>query len=212
MRTQVAIVGAGPAGLVLSQLLAAHGIESIVLEHRSREYVEARVRAGVLEQGSVDLLREMHVGERMDREGLVHHGVELRFEGQGHRIALTELSGGRSIMVYGQQEVVKDLIQARLDGGGAIVFEAEAKAYLDLETAHPRVRFVHNGVEDELEADFVAGCDGFHGGSREAVPESALTVFDKQYPYAWLGILAAVAPSNEELIYVRHERGFALHS
>jgi p-hydroxybenzoate 3-monooxygenase len=212
MRTQVAIVGTGPAGLVLSQLLAVQGIESIVLEHRSRDYVEARVRAGVLEQGTVDLMREMGVSARMDREGLLHHGVELRFEGQGHRIPLTELSGGRSIMVYGQQEVVKDLINARLDAGGQIIFDAEATALLDLESDRPRVRFRRDGIEDEIEADFLAGCDGFHGVSRGAVPDSALTVYDKQYPYAWLGILAAVAPSNEELIYVRHERGFALHS
>jgi p-hydroxybenzoate 3-monooxygenase len=212
MRTQVAIVGAGPAGLVLSQLLALQGIETVVLEHRSRAYVEARVRAGVLEQGTVDLMRQMGVSERMDREGLLHHGVELRFEGQGHRIPLTELSGGRSIMVYGQQEVVKDLIKARLDAGGQIIFDAEATALVDLESDRPRVRFRRDGIEDEIEADFVAGCDGFHGVSRGAVPESALRVYDKEYPYAWLGILAAVAPSNEELIYVRHERGFALHS
>lgn len=212
MRTQVAVVGAGPAGLVLSHLLTGQGIQNVVLEHRSRAYVEARVRAGVLEQGSVDLLRQMHVSERMDREGLVHHGIELRFEGQGHRIPLTQLAGGRSIMVYGQQEVVKDLIKARLDKGGTILFEAQATSLVELESARARVRFQHNGAEEELEADFIAGCDGFHGVSRMAIPSEALGVFDKQYPYAWLGILAAVAPSNEELIYVRHEHGFALHS
>jgi p-hydroxybenzoate 3-monooxygenase len=212
VRTQVAIIGAGPAGLVLAHLLGLQGITSVVLEHRSREYVEARVRAGVLEQGSVDLLRQMGVAARMDRDGLVHHGVELRFEGRGYRIPLTELSGGRSIVVYGQQEVVKDLIQARLTAGGQIIFEAQATALLDLESSHPRVRFRHNGGGDELEADVIAGCDGFHGVSRDAVPPDALTVYDKQYPYAWLGILAAVAPSSAELIYVRHERGFALHS
>jgi p-hydroxybenzoate 3-monooxygenase len=214
MRTQVAIIGAGPAGLVLSQLLGLQGIESVILEHRSRAYVEARVRAGVLEQGTMDLLREMGVAERMDREGLIHHGVELRFEGEGHRIPLTELSGGRSIMVYGQQEVVKDLIQARLDAGGldAIVFDAQATSLLDLDSSRPRVRFQQNGTEVELEADVIAGCDGSHGVSRDAMPRRAITVYDKEYPYAWLGILAAVAPSNEELIYVRHERGFALHS
>ena len=212
LRTQVAILGAGPAGLVLAQLLARSGIESIVLEHRSREYVEARVRAGVLEQGSVDLLREMGVSDRMDREGMVHTGLELRFDGQGHRIPLTELSGGRSIMVYGQQEVVKDLIAARLAAGAQILFDAEAIDARDLQSSRPHVRFRCNGAEDELEADFVAGCDGFHGVSRTALPQSACTVYDKEYPYAWLGILAAVAPSNEELIYVRHERGFALHS
>jgi p-hydroxybenzoate 3-monooxygenase len=212
MRTQVAIIGAGPAGLVLSHLLGLQGISSVVLEHRSRDYVEARVRAGVLEQGTMDLLRHMGVAERMDREGLVHSGIELRFDGEGHRIPLTELSGGRSIMVYGQQEVVKDLIQARLDAGGQILFEAEATSLHDLDSSHPRVLFWHNGVEDELQADVIAGCDGFHGGSRDAVPPGAFTVYDKEYPYAWLGILAAVAPSNDELIYVRHERGFALHS
>jgi p-hydroxybenzoate 3-monooxygenase len=212
MHTQVAIIGAGPAGLVLAHLLAVQGIDSVVLEHRSRAYVEARVRAGVLEQGSVDLLRQMGVSGRMDREGLVHHGVELRFDGQAHRIPLTELSGGRSITVYGQQEVVKDLISARLDGGGQILFEAQVTRLLDLDSSRPRVRFQHNGDEEELAADFIAGCDGFHGVSRSAIPASSLTVYDKEYPYAWLGILAAVAPSNEELIYVRHERGFALHS
>jgi p-hydroxybenzoate 3-monooxygenase len=212
MRTHVAIVGAGPAGLVLSHLLGRHGIDSVVLEHRSRDYVEARVRAGVLEQGSVDLLRHIGVAERMDREGLVHGGLELRFEGEGHRIPLTRLAGGRSIMVYGQQEVVKDLINARLATGGQIFFDAQATRLLDLDADRPRVRFRRDGAEDELEADFVAGCDGFHGISRAAIPRRALTVYDREYPYAWLGILAAVAPSNDELIYVRHDRGFALHS
>jgi p-hydroxybenzoate 3-monooxygenase len=212
MRTQVAIIGAGPAGLVLSHLLAAQGIASVVLEQRSRDYVEARVRAGVLEQGTVDLLRQLHVAERMDREGLVHHGLELRFDGQSHRIPFTELTGGRSIVVYGQQEVVKDLIEARLAAGGQILFDARATALLDLDSNHPRVRFCRDGTDDELEADVIAGCDGFRGGSREGVPDGGLTVYDKEYPYAWLGILAAVPPSSEELIYVRHERGFALHS
>jgi p-hydroxybenzoate 3-monooxygenase len=212
VRTQVAIIGGGPAGLVLSHLLGSYGIDSVILEHRSRQYVEARVRAGVLEQGSVSLLRQLGVAERMDREGLVHHGVELRFEGEGHRVPLTELSGGRSIMVYGQQEVVKDLIEARLGGGGQILFEAQATTLLDLDSTRPRVRFRQNGTEDELEADLIAGCDGFHGVSRGAIPRRAVTVYDKEYPYAWLGILAAVAPSNEELIYVRHDRDFALHS
>jgi len=212
VHTNVAIVGAGPAGLVLAHLLALRGIASVVLEHRSREYVEARVRAGVLEQGTVDLLRQMGVAERMEREGLLHTGIELRFEGQRHRIPLTELSGGRSIVVYGQQEVVKDLIQARLDGGGEIMFDAEAISISGSETAEPRVRFIHAGVETELTADFVAGCDGFHGISRGALPADRVTIYEKEYPYAWLGVLAAVPPSHEELIYVRHERGFALHS
>lgn len=154
----------------------------------------------------------MGVGERMDREGLLHTGVELRFEGQRHRIPLTELSGGRSIMVYGQQEVVKDLIQARLDAGGEIRFEAEAVAVVDVESSRPRVRYGRAGGEDEVVADFVAGCDGFHGISRDAIPSGAVAAYEKEYPYAWLGILAAVPPSHEELIYARHENGFALHS
>ncbi len=212
MRTQVAIIGAGPAGLVLAHLLGLRGIESVVLEHRSRDYVEARVRAGVLEQGTIDLLRETGVGERMDREGLLHTGVELRFEGRRHRIPLTELAGGRSIMVYGQQEVVKDLIQARLDAGGRVLFDAEAVEVLDVGTAQPRVRFRGADGEAEVVADFLAGCDGFHGVSRSALPPDAVTAYEKDYPYAWLGILAEVPPSHEELIYVRHERGFALHS
>ena len=162
--------------IACSTLLAAQGIDNVVLEHRSREYVEARVRAGVLEQGSVDLLREMAVAERMDREGLVHHGIELRFEGQGHRIPLTELAGGRSIMVYGQQEVVKDLINARLDAGGTIVFDAQVTTLQDCESGRPRVKFLHGGAPEELEADYIAGCDGFHGVSRGAIPGSALTV------------------------------------
>jgi p-hydroxybenzoate 3-monooxygenase len=211
MRTQVAIVGAGPAGLVLAHLLGLQGIASVVLEHRSREYVEARVRAGVLEQGTIDVLRQMGVAERMDREGLAHSGLELWLDGERHRIALTELSG-RSIMVYGQQEVVKDLIQARLDAAGQILFDAQATAVAGFDTNRPRVRFLRDGLEEELEADVVAGCDGFHGVSRDAVPAGALTVYDKEYPYAWLGILAAVPPSSDELVYVRHERGFALHS
>jgi len=197
---------------VLAHLLGLRGIASVVLEHRSREYVEERVRAGVLEQGTIDLLRHMGVGERMDREGLLHTGVELRFDGRRHRIPLTELSGGRSIMVYGQQEVVKDLIQARLDAGGEILFEAEAISVVDCDTGEPRVRFRHASEEAELMAEFVAGCDGFRGVSRDALPAGAVAFYEKEYPYAWLGILAAVPPSHEELIYVRHQRGFALHS
>jgi p-hydroxybenzoate 3-monooxygenase len=208
MRTQVGIVGAGPAGLLLSHLLARAGIESIVLEARTREYVEHRVRAGVLEQGTVDVLTETGVAERLHREGMVHRGLELRFGGRGHRIALSDLAGGRAITVYGQQEVVKDLIAARLDAGGEIHFEAEATAVEDIDTDHPRVRF----GDDELRCDVVAGCDGFHGICRDAVPPGALTVYDREYPFAWLGILARAAPASEELIYTHHDRGFALHS
>jgi p-hydroxybenzoate 3-monooxygenase len=212
MHTQVAIVGAGPAGLLLAHLLRLRGIESVVLEARSREYVEARVRAGVLEQGTVDLLSEAGVGDRLHREGLVHHGLELRVDGQGHRIDLSELTGGRAITVYGQQEVVKDLIAARLDAGGELLFEVDDVTLHDLEGETPMVRFRHEGSEHELRCAIVAGCDGFHGVCREAIPAGTLSVFEREYPFAWLGILAEVAPSSEELIYCYHERGFALHS
>jgi p-hydroxybenzoate 3-monooxygenase len=212
MHTQVAIVGAGPAGLLLAHLLRLRGIESVVLEARSREYVEARVRAGVLEQGTVDLLSQAGVGDRLHREGLVHHGLELRFDGQGHRIDLSELTGGRAITVYGQQEVVKDLIAARLDAGGELLFEVDDVTLHDLEGETPMVRFRHEGSEHELRCAIVAGCDGFHGVCREAIPAGTLSVFEREYPFAWLGILAEVAPSSEELIYCYHERGFALHS
>jgi p-hydroxybenzoate 3-monooxygenase len=212
MRTQVAIVGAGPAGLVLAHLLQRQGVESIVLERRDRAYVEHRLRAGVLEQGTVDLLNAMGVGERMRREGLVHHGFYLQFEGQRHRIAMNELTGGRAITVYGQQEVVKDLIAARLAAGGQIIFEAEDVAVDTIDGPQPRVRFTHQGAQHELLCDFIAGCDGFHGVCRPSIPAGALQVYEKTYPFAWLGILAASPPSTHELIYAFHERGFALHS
>jgi p-hydroxybenzoate 3-monooxygenase len=211
VRTQVGIVGAGPAGLLLSHLLHLRGIESVVLEARSREYVEQRVRAGVLEDATVELFRETGLADRLDREGLVHEGIELRFEGEGHRIGLTELTG-RSIWIYGQQEVVKDLIAARLDAGGDIRFEVEDVRLEGIASASPSVRFRHDAGEQSIECDFVAGCDGFHGVSREAVPDGVLSAFEQEYPFAWLGILAAVAPSTEELIYASHDRGFALHS
>lgn len=212
MHTQVAIIGAGPAGLMLSHLLAIEGIDSIVLENRDREYVEKRIRAGVLEQGTVDLMRASGISERMDREGLVHHGIELRFNGQGHRIPMSDLTGGRTVMIYGQTEVVKDLIQARLSAGGKILFKAEAVEIRDLETPSPTVRYQQDGQYHELQCDVVAGCDGFHGISRKAIPPGILTVYEHEYPYAWLGILAAVAPSTDELIYAYSTRGFALHS
>jgi p-hydroxybenzoate 3-monooxygenase len=212
MDTQVGIVGAGPAGLLLAHLLHLHGIDSVVLEARSREYVEARVRAGVLEQTTVDLLAEAGVAERLHREGLVHHGLELRFDGRGHRIDFAELTGGRAITVYGQQEVVKDLIAARVQAGGELRFEVDDVSLHDLESERPCIRFGHEGSEHELRCDVVAGCDGFHGISRPTVPDGALRVYEREYPFAWLGILAEVAPSSEELIYCHHERGFALHS
>jgi p-hydroxybenzoate 3-monooxygenase len=197
---------------VLAHLLARHGIDSVVLESRSRDYVGQRVRAGVLEQGTVDLLTASGVGERMQREGLVHHGIELRFEGQGHRIPLTELTGGRSITVYGQQEVVKDLIQARLGVGGALLFEADALGVDEIDSDRPRVHYRQANQTHTLESDFVAGCDGFWGVSRHAVPAGVLNVYEKEYPFAWLGVLAATPPASDELIYASHDRGFALLS
>jgi len=211
-RTQVGIVGAGPAGLVLGHLLYLQGIESVILEGRDREYVEGRVRAGVLEQGTVDLLIEIGVGERLRREGLVHHGVELRFAGKGHRIPFDELTGGRGITIYGQQEVVKDLIAARIESGAPLLFGVEDVSPVGIESDSPLLRFRHEGQERELRCEVVAGCDGFHGVCRDAVPDGALRFRERVYPFAWLGILAEVEPSSDELIYCHHERGFALHS
>ncbi len=212
MRTQVAIVGAGPAGLFLSHLLAQEGIDSVVLEIRNRGHIERRVRAGVLEQGTVDALRAAGVADRLDREGLVHHGLELRFAGRGHRIPLSDLADGRAITVYGQQEVVKDLICARLAAAGRLLFEVAGLTVHVLTSSSPVVCFRQEGREHELRCDVIAGCDGSHGVCRDAIPRGALTVYERAYPFAWLGILAAVPPSTAELIYAYHERGFALHS
>jgi len=212
MSAQVGIVGAGPAGLLLSHLLHRQGIGSVVLEIRSRSYLEQRVRAGVLEQGTVDLLNDCGLGARMRREGLIHHGVELRFSGRSHRIDFGELTGGRGITVYGQQEVVKDLLRAREAAGSLPRFEVADVSVADLTTERPVIRFTHDGADHELRCDVIAGCDGFHGICRPSVPDGALTEFDRTYPFGWLGILAEVAPSTDELIYARHERGFALHS
>ena len=210
MRTQVAIVGAGPAGLVLSLLLHRQGIHSVVVEARSRQHCEQRVRAGVLEQGTVDLLVEMGVGERMKREGLIHDGVEIRFREQGRRIDFKALTG-RGITIYAQQEVVKDLIAARLGAEGEIFFEAEDVTVHDLDSATPKIRFRDHGDPAEVQCDFIAGCDGFHGVCRPSI-EHALTIYERVFPFAWLGILAAAPPSSDELIYCYHDRGFALHS
>jgi p-hydroxybenzoate 3-monooxygenase len=210
MRTQVGIVGAGPAGLMLSHLLHLSGIESVVLESRTREYVEQRVRAGVLEQGTVDLMRETGVGTRALSEGLLHHGVELRFAGRGHRIDFQALTG-KFIMIYAQHEVVRDLTDARLAAGGQVLFEAEVVGLRGLED-RPQLHYRQGGVAHNLECDFIAGCDGFHGLCRGAIPGRALRVHEREYPFAWLGILANVAPASDELIYSYHERGFALLS
>ncbi|MQA07758.1 MAG: 4-hydroxybenzoate 3-monooxygenase [Pseudonocardiaceae bacterium] len=211
MRTSVAIIGAGPAGLLLSHLLAGEGIESVVLESRSREYVEQRQRAGILEHGTAETLRKSGAGERMDREGLVHEGIELRFAGDGHRIDFAALAG-RSVTVYAQTEVVKDLIALRLAAGGDVLFDAEAYEIVGVETDSPSVRYRHGGAEQELHADVVVAADGFHGIGRPTIPDSVLRTASREYPYAWLGITAQVPPSTDELIYCRHERGFALHS
>jgi p-hydroxybenzoate 3-monooxygenase len=210
--TQVGIVGAGPAGLLLSHLLHLQGIASVVLEQRDRAYVEQRVRAGVLEHGTVQTLREAGIGARLDAEGMVHEGVELRFGGHGHRIDFADLVG-RMITVYGQQEVVKDLIAARLGAGGDVRFEAADVALHDLDTDRPRITFAGaDGRPGALECEFVVGADGYHGVSRPTVPAGALSTVQRAYPFAWLGILAKAPPSSHELIYARHERGFALHS
>ena len=210
-RTQVGIVGAGPAGLTLAHLLHREGIDSVVIEDRGRDYVEARIRAGVLEQRTADLLAEAGVGGRMQREGIVHDGIELQFDGERHRIAFDELTG-KSIVIYGQTEVVKDLIEARLDSGRPLLFEVGDVSVSDLETDRPRLAFTHEGARQELECDVIAGCDGFHGVCRPSIPDGVLTEFSREYPFGWLGILAAVAPSIEELVYSAHQRGFALLS
>jgi len=212
LRTQVGIVGAGPAGLVLSQLLHLHGIESVILEARSRQYCEERIRAGVLEHGTVDLLNQIGAGERMQRDGMVHEGLELRFNGHGHRIDFRELTG-KSITVYGQHEVVKDLIKLRLSQEAQIFFDAQQVAIPGFENAgNPTIRFRHRDEDCELNCDFIAGCDGFHGVCRPSIPTGTLRIYERIYPFGWLGILAEAAPSAEELIYCYHERGFALHS
>jgi p-hydroxybenzoate 3-monooxygenase len=212
MRTQVGIVGAGPAGLLLSHLLHLEGIASVMLEDRSRAYVEGRIRAGVLEQGTVDLLIETGVGARMQREGLVHHGIELRFGGKGHRIDFADLANGQGVTVYAQHEVVKDLIAARLAAGGEILFEVKDVSVHDLDGSSPTIRFRQGDEARELMCDVIAGCDGFHGICRPSIPAGVLTVFERVYPFAWLGILARTPPVSEELIYAHHERGFALFS
>ncbi|MER5752208.1 4-hydroxybenzoate 3-monooxygenase [Streptomyces sp. NPDC002088] len=212
MRTTVGIIGAGPAGLLLARLLRNAGIDSVVLESRDRAYVEQRQRAGILEQGTVNVLRAAGAGERMDREGLRHDGIELRFAKRRHRVDFPALTGGRSVMVYAQTEVCKDLIALQLKEGGPLLFEAEALAVEGADTGNPRVRFRYEGSEDVLECDYVVGCDGFWGVARKAIPSELSQAFERTYPFGWLGILADVAPSHDELVYARHDRGFALLS
>jgi p-hydroxybenzoate 3-monooxygenase len=211
MRTQVGIIGAGPAGLFLSHLLHLEGIESVVLEAHTRDYIEHRVRAGVLEHKTVELMKSTGIGDRVKGEGLTHRGIELRFGGRAHRIDFEELTG-RAITVYAQQEVIKDLVAARLAAGAQILFEAEATSLENTDGPRPSVRFRRNGEDRELDCDFIAGCDGFHGIARAAVPPGALTVFERVYPFGWLGILAESKPASGELIYANHDRGFALLS
>ena len=211
MKTQVAIIGAGPAGLLLSHLLHLHGIESVVLESRTRAEIESTIRAGVLEQGTMDVLNEAGVGARMRSEGALHHGIELAFGGQRHRIDLHGLTG-RAITVYAQHEVIKDLMAEREAAGGQILFEVSAVTLHDVDSARPSVRFQHRAEQARLEADFVIGADGFHGVSRPSMPAPLRQDYQRVYPFGWFGILVESAPSSDELIYAQHERGFALVS
>ncbi|GBH23957.1 4-hydroxybenzoate 3-monooxygenase [Burkholderia vietnamiensis] len=213
MRTQVAIIGAGPSGLLLSHLLRLQGVDSILVEARSREYCENRIRAGVLEQGTVDTLNEAGLGDRMRREGLEHHGIELLFSGQRHRIDLSGLTGGRAITVYSQHEVVRDLIAAGDTHGHQMHFDVSDVALHDVESDRPFVTFTHaDGRAERIDCDYIAGCDGFHGIARQPVPAEKLNTFERVYPFAWLGILADAAPSLDELVYAHHDNGFALFS
>jgi len=208
VRTQVAIIGAGPAGLLLSHLLHLENVASVVIESRTREEIQATLRAGVLEQGTVDLLAMSGVRERMQREGFVHEGIHLRFAGRSQRIALKELTG-RAITVYAQHEVIKDLVAARLAADGRILFGVEDAALYDLDSASPKTRFHMDGRVEEIESDFIAGCDGFHGVSRPSIPLRHRHEFARTYPFGWFGILVEAPPSTDELVYAHHERGFA---
>ncbi len=212
MRTQVAIIGAGPSGLLLGQLLHKAGIDAIILERQSGDYVLSRIRAGILEQVCIDLLDELGVGTRMHEKGLVHGGFEIMFGGQRHRIDLNELTGGKNVMVYGQTELTRDLMDARAAAGLSTVYEAQKVAIHDFDTKHPRVTYEKDGKQFQIECDFIAGCDGFHGVCRASAPRSAITEFEKVYPFGWLGLLSDTPPVHDELIYINSPRGFALCS
>ncbi|MDI4663024.1 4-hydroxybenzoate 3-monooxygenase [Xanthobacter autotrophicus] len=211
-RRQVCIIGAGPSGLLLGQLLARANVDALIIEAKRADYVLSRIRAGVLESGLTELLREAGCGERLDREGLVHHGFSLAFDDRTHRIDLSKLTGGKAVTVYGQTEVTRDLMEARAALGAPTVYEAEDVALHDFDTDRPRVTYRKDGVTHEIACDFIAGCDGFHGVSRRSVPERAITSFERVYAFGWLGLLADVPPASEELVYARHARGFALVS
>ena len=212
MQTQVGIIGAGPAGLLLSHLLSLKGIDSVILESRSRGYVENRVRAGVLEQSTTNLLIQVGLGERLLKEGMPHHGFEIRFGSRSHRINFDELTDGKGITIYGQQEVVKDLINKRLHDNGKILFEAHDAEIYNIDDKKPEIRFNQDGCSQTLECDWVAGCDGFHGVSRASIPDKEKKIFSREYPFSWLGILVDSPPSSDELIYANSKKGFALHS
>ncbi len=212
MRSQIAIIGAGPAGLMLAHLLQREGVDAVILETRNRDYIEGRVRAGVLEQTTVNLLRQLGIADRMSREGLVHSGTNLVIDGEIFRIDIAELTGGSTVMVYGQQEVMRDLFEDAAERGIDIIFEAEAVRPHDVDGDHPYVTWREHGAAKRLDCDFIAGCDGFHGVSRACIPENAVKTFERVYPFSWLGILAELPPANHELIYANHERGFALAS
>jgi p-hydroxybenzoate 3-monooxygenase len=212
LRTQVGIVGAGAAGLMLGHLLGRAGIDSIIIENRTREHVIDRVRAGVLEQGTVDLMRESGVGDRLMREGMRHKGIHIAFAGARHRIDMAALTNGRAITIYGQNELVKDLIAARVATGRPLFFEVADVSVHGLTAAEPEIRFTHDGQPQEIRCDYIAGCDGFHGVCRPSIPAGALQVFDRSYPFGWLGILADAPPSSDELVYSLHDSGFALFS
>jgi len=213
MRTQVGIIGSGPSGLLLARLLQLQGIDTVIVESRSREYVAGRIRAGVIEQGMADLLREARAGERMDREGLIHEGINIAFDGRLERIDFPKHTNGKVVMVYGQTEITHDLMKAHIDeAGGIVYYEASAVRVDDYDTKSPRIIYERNGQQKELVCDFVAGCDGFHGVARRSIPNNKITTFERTYPFGWLGILSDVPPVKDELIYANHERGFALCS